>query len=263
MYMRSIIFLLLINLIVVSSLGYSYSEDCVKRNREPEVCTYTVNGRIFNSKQEAMDYIQNQNPNDVFEAYEEHKEIIINTPDDNNDINDFDEKENEKPPRPYIQNDNYVRSDKRIDFEQLKEHFIKETNEYRRKHGVPPLVYDKTIEQKAQRHANLLAKLRRLKHERDDIYGENLGTVYGSSGDDIVQKWYDEIKYYNFDNPRYTSQVGHFTQVVWKSSKKFGFGIAKDSRGQIYVVCKYFPPGNVLNQMAENVPRLKYKLYFI
>ena len=47
--------------------------------------------------------------------------------------------------------------------------------------------------------------------------------------------------------------LGHFTQVVWKDSKKLGVGIAVSSSGGVYVVARYSPPGNVMNQFAENV----------
>ena len=47
--------------------------------------------------------------------------------------------------------------------------------------------------------------------------------------------------------------VGHFTQVVWGETKKFGVGIATvDSRRypqyeniETFIVAKYSPPGNI------------------
>jgi Cysteine-rich secretory protein family len=47
--------------------------------------------------------------------------------------------------------------------------------------------------------------------------------------------------------------VGHFTQVVWKSSKELGVGKAKSRSGRIYVVANYYPPGNYQGQFAQNV----------
>ncbi len=39
--------------------------------------------------------------------------------------------------------------------------------------------------------------------------------------------------------------TGHFTQVVWRKSVKFGAGVARDANGARYVVGRYQPAGNV------------------
>ena len=47
---------------------------------------------------------------------------------------------------------------------------------------------------------------------------------------------------------------GHFTQVVWKSSRQLGVGKAKSSDGrQVFVVCMYHPAGNYVGRYKENV----------
>ncbi len=40
--------------------------------------------------------------------------------------------------------------------------------------------------------------------------------------------------------------AGHFTQVVWKSSKELGVGLATDGK-TVFVVGQYKPAGNVTN----------------
>ena len=47
--------------------------------------------------------------------------------------------------------------------------------------------------------------------------------------------------------------AGHFTQVVWKDSKKLGIGIATGKIGTV-VVANYLPPGNYKGKFGENVP---------
>ena len=47
--------------------------------------------------------------------------------------------------------------------------------------------------------------------------------------------------------------IGHFTQVVWKSSTKMGVGKARSQGGWTYVVANYSPPGNYQGQFTANV----------
>ena len=49
---------------------------------------------------------------------------------------------------------------------------------------------------------------------------------------------------------------GHFTQVVWKESKKLGIAYASGKSGT-YVVANYDPAGNFLGQYPTNVLALK------
>ena len=48
--------------------------------------------------------------------------------------------------------------------------------------------------------------------------------------------------------------LGHFTQVVWKSSQRLGIAKAKSSSGWTYVCASYDPPGNYAGQFTANVP---------
>lgn len=67
--------------------------------------------------------------------------------------------------------------------------------------------------------------------------------------------WYSEIKDYTF-NGEENLNCGHFSQVVWASSKSAGFGIAtasEDGGQAVYVVGQYTPAGNYIGQWAANV----------
>ena len=55
--------------------------------------------------------------------------------------------------------------------------------------------------------------------------------------------WYNQIKNYDFAKPGFRMNAGNFTQVVWKGSTQFGFGVADDSKGNYYVVANYYPAG--------------------
>ena len=69
---------------------------------------------------------------------------------------------------------------------------------------------------------------------------------------------YDEHRDYNYNNGGFSMETGHFTQMVWKSSTKFGIAKATGiSNGMkcTYVVARYLPAGNVSGQFKKNVGR--------
>ena len=70
----------------------------------------------------------------------------------------------------------------------------------------------------------------------------------------VVESFVDESSDYDFEKGAFSTKTGHFTQLVWKSSKKLGVGAAQASEsGAWYVVCNYFPPGNVRGEFLNNV----------
>ncbi|CAF4308109.1 unnamed protein product, partial [Rotaria sordida] len=86
--------------------------------------------------------------------------------------------------------------------------------------------------------------------------GENL---YWASGRQINAynapiAWYQEIKDYDFNNGGFSMSTGHFTQLVWRNTKRLGVGVAYTNGGQsVYIVAQYLPPGNYQGQYQENV----------
>ena len=64
-----------------------------------------------------------------------------------------------------------------------------------------------------------------------------------------------EIKEYDWDkNEPKHGRGGHFTQMVWKASTDYGVGIHYDSKTKkTYIVARYTPAGNILDQFADNV----------
>lgn len=48
--------------------------------------------------------------------------------------------------------------------------------------------------------------------------------------------------------------LGSFTQVIWRSTKKIGIGMARsDNEGRIAVVARYHPKGNIPGEVKDNV----------
>uniref|UniRef100_A0A8C5VDT3 Golgi-associated plant pathogenesis-related protein 1 n=1 Tax=Microcebus murinus TaxID=30608 RepID=A0A8C5VDT3_MICMU len=117
---------------------------------------------------------------------------------------------------------------------QFQNEVLKAHNEYRRQHGVPPLKLSKQLNREAQQYSEALASTRVLEHSRQSSRGR--------CGENLA--W-----------PGFTSGTGHFTAMVWKNTKKMGVGKAAASDGSSFVVARYYPAGNVVNQgfFEENV----------
>lgn len=150
-----------------------------------------------------------------------------------------------------------VSADKGDTFE---EECLQAHNAYRKKHGVPPLVLNKKICKYSTEWAKVLAKTGKMEHRDQSTYGENIFYAWSSdpnftvTGAAAVDKWYSEIKLHTFGKEPTSLASGHFTQVIWESTKEMGVGVAKSSDGKTFVVANYFPPGNVIGSFAAQVP---------
>lgn len=135
---------------------------------------------------------------------------------------------------------------------QFAEEVLQCHNDYRKKHQAPPLKLSSKLSREAARYAESLASTRILKHSMESSRGscgENLAWAsYDQTGKDVADRWYDEVKQYNFNRPGFSSGTGHFTAMVWKNTKKLGVGKATASDGSSFVVARYFPAGNITNQ---------------
>jgi hypothetical protein len=69
----------------------------------------------------------------------------------------------------------------------------------------------------------------------------------------VVDAWGNEKKDYDYANNSCQSGAvcGHYTQVVWRSTKLVGCGVAScsagNSKAQVWV-CQYSPPGNYVGE---------------
>ncbi|XP_053601616.1 uncharacterized protein LOC128670180 isoform X1 [Plodia interpunctella] len=146
-----------------------------------------------------------------------------------------------------------------ISGDQFEEECLTAHNDYRRKHGVPPLKLNKKLCKYAEEWAKTLTKSGKMQHRDQDEYGENIFYAWSSdpnfvvSGKDPVDKWYSEIKDHKFGKEPTNLGTGHFTQVVWEDTQEVGVGIARSKEGQVYVVANYFPPGNMVGSFSKKV----------
>ncbi|NVB83031.1 MAG: hypothetical protein HOV81_31930 [Kofleriaceae bacterium] len=137
----------------------------------------------------------------------------------------------------------------------VAEQWIAAHNAVRAKHCAPALTWSKKLAEVAQSWANQLkAKGCVFGHSPGAKYGENLaaGTIGALDPESTVAMWYDEIKQYKFPAGGFSMNTGHFTQVVWKSTREVGCGHVQCKGNDIYV-CNYDPPGNWEGQYRAEV----------
>jgi hypothetical protein len=89
----------------------------------------------------------------------------------------------------------------------------------------------------------------------DTPFGENLaaGTRGGFTPEDFVNLWYREVQSYRFKRGKFSMTTGHFTQLVWRSTKRVGCALSACKNGLDVLVCNYDPPGNVEGEFTDNV----------
>lgn len=112
---------------------------------------------------------------------------------------------------------------------------------------VGPVSWDPSLAKDAAKWATYLAANNLFQHERNINQGENLYRDPKKPTEPCTvatKLFYDEVKYYDFNKPGFSQKTGHFTQVVWKNSKRIGAAYATGNDGSVVVVIRYSPPGN-------------------
>jgi len=109
-------------------------------------------------------------------------------------------------------------------------------------------------------------------------YGESWGqistsTKATSNGEDYtygVTKWYEGGNYYDYASSSGSTTANKFTQIVWRNTTQVNCGYAskgsttgtissgtfagtKFTMYQRFLICQYYPPGNVADSFVENV----------
>jgi uncharacterized protein YkwD len=126
-------------------------------------------------------------------------------------------------------------------------------NEVRAMHHAPKLEWDTKLANYARQHASKC----QFKHSSSP-YGENIAAGFPTVNA-AMNAWYAEHEYYSYQWPGFSYKTGHFTQMVWKSSKKLGCAFVlcdgKNGTPGYFLVCEYSPHGNITNRgyFKENV----------
>jgi glioma pathogenesis-related protein 2 len=142
---------------------------------------------------------------------------------------------------------------------------VDSVNQYRTKHGAPPVRLDPELVSYAKSRAEHVADKGELIHDGTQGYGENLswqassGPTLGSATG-ATDSWYNEVKDYNFKDlaSNDLNKTGHFTQLVWKGSTTIGAGRvcgknADSPWHETYIAMVFSPAGNMTGAYQANV----------
>ncbi len=132
--------------------------------------------------------------------------------------------------------------------------------------GVSPLTWDPQLGVEAAKYAVQLALSRRFAHSMPasrGATGENLwmGTRGAYGAEAMVAGWASEKRLFTpgvfpaVSRNGNWEQVGHYTQMVWPGTQRVGCALAS-SGGEDYLVCRYFPAGNVIGHSLLAQARL-------
>ncbi len=124
--------------------------------------------------------------------------------------------------------------------------------------GVPRLVWSAKLAREAHVWARQMAADERMYHstaaQRGNT-GENLwrGTKGYYDADAIMDAFLSERRMFRsgkFPDVSTTGQwsdVGHYTQIIWRDTQEVGCAIVAGARDD-YLACRYYPSGNWIGQ---------------
>ncbi|KAF2831849.1 PR-1-like protein [Ophiobolus disseminans] len=138
----------------------------------------------------------------------------------------------------------------------FRETVLNVTNTFRTQHNATSLSWNETLEEEAEKWAGKCG----FGHSGGPA-GENLAAGYANVTQSI-SVWADERVGFDFRGGEFSTSTGHFTQLVWRTTSSVGCartlcnGGSSGGKGDApgwFLVCEYWPGGNVIGQFKENV----------
>ncbi|XAR66673.1 hypothetical protein NMG60_11012979 [Bertholletia excelsa] len=123
-----------------------------------------------------------------------------------------------------------------------------------------PLIWDQRLARYARRYANQRRLDCALRHS-DGPYGENIfwGSGFGWTPAQAAAAWVSERKWYDYGSNSCEGgqECGHYTQVVWRSTRRVGCARVTCFGGRgVFMTCNYDPPGTIsgrsLTELSPN-----------
>lgn len=144
------------------------------------------------------------------------------------------------------------------DLSRLEARLLAVHDRERRATGAAPLAWDRGLAAAAAAYGPTLERLGKLAHSPRASrpgQGENLwmGTRGAYQIEEMAGGWAAEKRLFRagfFPAVSVSgkwSDVGHYTQMIWKGTTRMGCALHKGRRWD-FLICRYSPPGNVVGQ---------------
>ncbi|MDB5480615.1 MAG: pathosis-related protein [Caulobacteraceae bacterium] len=131
---------------------------------------------------------------------------------------------------------------------------VRDHNALRAGVGLPPVIWDEALARHAQVWADRLVSgpgLEHSPHTSRPGEGENLARIDGAhaSATAMFSGWAREGERYRYGPLNCADlsglgRTGHYTQVIWKGTRRIGCAVAYAAASEV-LVCRYGPPGNL------------------
>ncbi|KAF1745111.1 hypothetical protein MXB_796, partial [Myxobolus squamalis] len=200
--------------------------------------------------------IKGEFKDNVFPPYEKMSQMIGS--------NEEYEKDDDIWNRHIISDDVLSSYKETITVDHYNEEMLELHNKARTAHNVPPLILDNNLRKLAQNLAEslLLNKIGKCDFPKipEIHYGKSITHIIGKElphPRSICSSWYDGNRTYNFKHGEFNFKNGGFSQMIWKNTKKVGFGIYWGEDRSL-VVALYYPAGNIKGKYEENVEPIQY-----
>jgi hypothetical protein len=142
------------------------------------------------------------------------------------------------------------------DLSRLEARLVAIHNRERAATGARPLLWDFRLAAAAAAYGPALERLGRLAHSPREArpgQGENLwmGTRDAYRLEEMAESWAAEKSLFRpgifpaVSTSRNWSDVGHYTQMIWKGTSRVGCAVHKGRKWD-FLICRYSPPGNVV-----------------